>query len=179
MGHGRSALGARIRQSSFPGVYTDWFDAGAWYPDSSPIVFSSLLSSFCRRAPQLESGGSCGSSHVLHSRSRHCDCAATVNKTESDSGRAFWIGIGSLLAAAFSLASLGLGLVMVRDVMSFVGWLICIWFLGCFMWVPFSMSIVFYPVFAAGHRSLSLAGAVVSVMCFYAGVVTAILSSGR
>ena len=101
-----------------------------------------------------------------------------MNKTDGDSGRAFWIGIGSLLAVAFALASLGLGLVMVRDVMSFVGWLICVGFLAGFMWVPFSMSIVLYPVFAAGHRSLSLAGVVVSVMCFSAGVVTAILSSG-
>jgi len=41
--------------------------------------------------------------------------------------------------------------------------------------IPLSLSLVFYPLFAAGHRSLSLAGIAVAAMSFIAGAGTAIV----
>ncbi|MCA9800574.1 MAG: hypothetical protein KC777_01235 [Cyanobacteria bacterium HKST-UBA02] len=41
--------------------------------------------------------------------------------------------------------------------------------------LPLSLSLVFYPLFAAGHRSLSLAGLAAAAMSFIAGAGTAIV----
>lgn len=41
--------------------------------------------------------------------------------------------------------------------------------------IPLSLSLVFYPLFAAGHRSLSLAGLALSTMSFIAGAGTAVV----